>query len=404
MANNTSLLSNIKRMSGISENHKPYDVVRARSEPYDVIHTSIEPKEISKNNPLQERIDINISNKSSTLEYLNAGGIDAKKINPQLNSTDFNEALKYLQPKELKAGESLTVQDNKKVTYEELAKVAKDVENVTTKDHEFDKMPKIFIFQSPPPENSRGALIYNHIKGDFPLNNLTYIIDKDSVLINQQFVDTLSKDELKGLFAHEIGHRTNYNGKISRVFNPDKFEHSIRNSSLGGDFTEHCGISLNNDKTLQNLGITYKKDDSAKGYISSRSYITAQHNKECTEDIKEIISEEKRAISSIQDKNEKIGRKHEFTADTYPALAGYGGGLVNLLQKHPEKESLTHPSSDERIKRIEDIQKDPKTAKERLEAAINDFQKYASSPTSVDNGEKTPNVAPAPNQPSDLRR
>ncbi len=133
---------------------------------------------------------------------------ELSNTNPSLlpiTEQNINEALKYTVPKEFKAGESIKIKDEK-ISYEELVNVAKNVENVSDKDTSFNRMPRIFIYPEPPSKNTTEFYILEFIKNKYELD-LSYSPKYDLIEINQKTLNNSNKNEVKGWFAHEYGHR-----------------------------------------------------------------------------------------------------------------------------------------------------------------------------------------------------
>lgn len=138
-----------------------------RPAPYDVVYVPVIYQEIRNDNPLQDTVDKLTNNKEKIINDLNARGAN-------VSGGDFDKALTYLVPKELKEGESLKVGKDtnffgitEKVSYEDFERVNKNVENVSPNDASFGgKLPRIFIMPDLPSESSKEQLILDEIITD----------------------------------------------------------------------------------------------------------------------------------------------------------------------------------------------------------------------------------------------
>lgn len=268
---------------------------------------------------------------------------------PEVNEGQLNSAIGSLASKELKPGDKIKVKDGY-ITYEEIQEVARNVENVSQKDASFgDNMPRIFIF----PQQSAGNTEGNKIMRNLEIltgNNIIYFNYYNALSVGQEFCDSYSKEEVKGAFAHEFGHRI-----IARDKGYDVPMYNIEKHAaiLGDDFKETCG-------SAEDLNKTY----------------------ECYKTISNIIITTEFAKNSIESKKNELQRRSELSADSYAALAGYSQAMIEYNQKTDytytiNKDNLKiypddfdHPNGKDRIKNIEMIMADIPAAKAKLEAEI----------------------------------
>lgn len=166
---------------------------------------------IRNNNPAQDVIDSYTRRKE---EWLSNPRLGKQDINDRISSLD--EALKYMVPKELKAGGSMKVKDGA-ISYEELSQVARAVEAVSKKDADLGgKLPRIFIFPDLPREEPRytedkTGLYAKGIKEEFNKNYpVGYSKNYDAIIYNQGLLNNNSKNDILAMTAHEIGHQHSY--------------------------------------------------------------------------------------------------------------------------------------------------------------------------------------------------
>jgi hypothetical protein len=248
-----------------------------------------------------------------------------------LTNEHFNEALKY-PVTELKPGDSVKVKDGK-VTYEELQEVVRNVENVTLVGQPTDvKVPKIFVTP-----------------------------DLSSVNLNIQYIaNSFLSDFQREVQSNGYLNMRNINGDII----------------LSSDF-----ISKITAEELKG-GVAHESGHSAD--FKERNFIEVKAN-----------------INGSQAERDKIdsclSHDREKRADERATLAGYGNNLIKLFLHPSLREEAdgghTHPSHEERIKRIIKIKSEPDLYKTALENDLAEFRKHVSEPTNANQDHPIPPTA-----------
>lgn len=333
---------------------------------YYIKNARIEPVEIENGSPFHSPIINLIQQRQTVLNDINEELTKKNLQHLHLKEKDFFKALAYLLPeKEVKPGQSVTAKDGEKISYEEFAEISGKIQNLSMNDAYMDKMPRIFIFPELPAENTPEGYVLKKIG---KVGNMAAMSENNSILINKNFLQDNTKEEIKAAYAHEYGHLTDNatKGKIFAEHNLIAHGHAL----LGDKFLDDCGIYL--------LG--------------------GPLNEECDNNIVKIREDIPNIAPPILKKNAELSKAREFSADRYPALIGYGDSLIKLLKKLYEwpSEYNVHPSTDERISYIKSIQRDPEAALQKLEREIAGTLKgFSPAPANYNNIK--PASMPAPN-------
>jgi hypothetical protein len=300
-------------------------------------------QEIKNNNPVQHIIDSFLDEKHINISFLNsfASG-NLSSPTDVIDEKDYDKALRYLVPRELKPGDALNTHGFTKIRYQDFAIAAQDIENISPNDAYFNKMPRIFIYPEPPPENTKIGLVARKMQSKSSVNQLAYHFHFDAIAINEEIINKHTRNEIVGMYAHEYGHRMDYAnlGSPSR----DKLENIITKPLRKENLTE------------DDLSFLRKMEITADAYAS---YV-----------------------------DKKIPGSN------------YNGYLINVLASIPDMTNpkfSTHPSHKERIKAIEEIRENQPAALKKLEAELANIgcQNFSAFPAS--HNDIKSNLTPVPN-------
>ncbi len=305
-----SLFSRIKTAVKNLFGFKSEQPTAPQSETYDLVRRPIEYLPIVNNNPIQADL-----NKAILMARAN--------IHPAgLSEADINSVASYLVPTEIKPGDSLKVGSNESISYAELAKVAQNVENVSSKDAAFKAMPRIFVYPPSPPQGSREEAILDKL--NIAPDNVAYSYT-DSIIISQDFSNKNNREGIISAFAHEYGHRLNF---------------------------------------------------ATQGIVTAE-YNQFKHAQMTGNDLNKMYGQKEKIKSAIDLKNNELARQEEKIADDYAALAGYGEGIKKFAASNliPDSKTSRHPSSKERVENIEETLANPQSALSKIEKSLDKFKK-----------------------------
>ncbi len=371
---------------------EPTTVPDSALPPYQIVIQPVTYFPIINNNPFQQEIDQFVST-DARLEALNKLNEEAKgtKFGP-ITESDLEKALQYMKVTELKAGGFLQAKDGK-VSYTDLAKVAKSVENVTDKDVSFGgKMPRFFTIDAVPHVESKEYFIINNLDVDHyksVISSIAFYEGKtDSMTARRDALQKLDAEQVKDAFAHEYGHRlgTATHGAVFAVYDVNAHAQAL----TGKTFSEVCKV------------------DTVLGEIPTVSNPTT----ECFNTRYRIKLDIGNVEKILQEEQAYIQIKREEIADTYMALArpNSGKNIGEFLVRFEQGSALlgtgpladigifpipadgvkNHPSSQNRNSIIEKAKNNPAASKAGLEAALAEFSKYVSSgPTSTNHNLKS---------------
>ncbi len=362
------------------------DFFTPRPKPYNIITKEAKPSETEKQNPLQNLIQE--LRDFSTTKYKETGNhLISRDSNSNIFSEDnFNSAIKYITPdREIKSGDTIDLKGNDKISYEDLKKIARDVENVSPYDISFGgKLPKIYILPNLPQDLSKESRLLESF--GFSENNMFYVGKDDVVLIDSKFASKHNADEFKAAFAHEYGHRIDFATRGFEVaeYNADKHARGL----LGSKFAAGCEEHLVDGKLPNDLSEIANK----VSIIDS--------NEKCADTIKHIYDDKNSANLTIMNKNWELSKEREKRADLYSTLAGYGNDTISMFKSMPEY-SLpdiggTHPSPQTRVEEIQQAMEDPEFYKAMLNKELAKLKQHISPAVDSGHEAKTPSAPQAP--------
>jgi|CXWL01.1.fsa_nt_gi hypothetical protein len=362
------------------------DFFNPRPEPYNIITKEAKPLEIENQNPLQNLIKDLRDFSAKQYNELDSPLMPIN-INALLFSEEnFNRAIKYITPdREIKSGDTIELKGGDKISYEDLKKIAHDVENVSPNDVSFGgKLPKIYILPNLPPDSSKEAKLLENF--GFSENNMVYVGKDDVVLIDSKFASQHNADEFKAAFAHEYGHRIDFSTRGFAVveYNADKHSRGL----LGSKFAAGCEEHLVDGKLPNDLS-----------EIANKMSIIGTDEK-CVDTIKHIYDDKNSANLTIMNKNLELSRERERRADLYATLAGYGNDTIStfksMFEYSPPYVDGSHPSPQIRVEEIQQVMSNPEFYKETLNKELAKFKQYLSPAVDSGHEAKTPATPQAP--------
>lgn len=247
-------------------------------------------------------------------------GLEKEGSQLRVSKEDFDKALKYLAPERELKPGDSIQVTDGKITYEDLQEIAKDVKKVLNPDKNFDGKMPRIFIMPKIPTLDFGTS-YAVIKlSDGSISNFAYLYNNDTMIINHNFTNKLTAEETKGFVAHEFGHK-------------------------------------------------YLKE--AGGVVGIANSTNSPHTVSKSE-LGKLIS--------------CLYHNTEYQSDLIATLANhrYGEALSKAIIKLDVKENYSHPSSEQRAKRIEDALANPGLHKKELREEFANFQKIASNPTYTD--------------------
>lgn len=203
----------------------------ARRNPYTLVTEQVMSVEIEDNNPLKYNIEAYKKNADRILNDLN----DHLKNNNakfMVSREDFDSALKYLVPTELKPDDHIRANDGK-ITYQEIQEIAENIAKVPDAKRPFTgQPPRIFLLPNPPLD-VKDRFIVDSLALDSKISGLIYDKNHNAIVINRDFVARYGMNMFESGIAHETGHWLDFNkrGEIKVEINPGS-EQAISKSEI----------------------------------------------------------------------------------------------------------------------------------------------------------------------------